>query len=292
MNIKLGDILIFEAGDSWLSKSIALLTHSTVSHAAILYRDAAIIEMGGKGITVSQFQETVTGEHAYLLRLQDEPNPAPLIQAADRYLKEGVVYDFADLVLVAGLLIYRAVRPTPRWQKITDLLLNFVCYQLDQLLNQILHSGEKINAMVCSQMVYQIYQDAGKEYEIVLKNALLQADYNSDTVRLIDLVKNSNFDALVMTEFSVKSVDIDSLARELYFALNEAQEVDNNMILQASDVQSLAPVAARFLDLIEKILDTSAINIPLEAMFVAPSDLLEHSENLQQYGTMKLERVN
>ena len=35
ITMKPGDVIIFEAGDSWLSKCIAKLTNSTVSHAAI-----------------------------------------------------------------------------------------------------------------------------------------------------------------------------------------------------------------------------------------------------------------
>ena len=37
ITMKPGDVIIFEAGDSWLSKCIAKLTNSTVSHAAIRY---------------------------------------------------------------------------------------------------------------------------------------------------------------------------------------------------------------------------------------------------------------
>lgn len=292
METKLGDVFIFEAGDSWLSKSIARLTNSTVSHAAMLYSDAGIIEMGGSGIGVSQFQQAADGEEVYLLRLESQPDPAPLVQAADHYLKEGVEYDFAELVLLAGLLIYRAIRPTPRWKKVTDIILNAACYQLDQLLNRMLHHGEKVPAMVCSQMVYQIYRDCGQDYEIVLKDALLQADYHTEAIRLIDFMEsNEEESAPFMTASYAEIPDTEAMARELYLALEEAQTADSNALLQTSELASLSPVAAKFLDLVEKILESSGVSIPLEAMFVAPSDLLSHSENLKQYGTMKLKRV-
>ena len=83
-----------------------------------------MIEMGGNGIQLSSCRETAHGgEKAYLLRLSPEKDPAPLIAAAKRYLDEDVQYDYPDLIFFAGLLIYRTVRPTPRWQKITDLIL-------------------------------------------------------------------------------------------------------------------------------------------------------------------------
>ena len=50
ITMKPGDVIIFEAGDSWLSKCIAKLTNSTVSHAAIRYSGDKMIEMGRNGI--------------------------------------------------------------------------------------------------------------------------------------------------------------------------------------------------------------------------------------------------
>ena len=114
ITMKPGDVIIFEAGDSWLSKCIAKLTNSTVSHAAIRYSGDNMIEMGGNGIQLSRCRETAHGgEKAYLLRLSPEKDPAPLIAAAKRYLDEDVQYDYPDLIFFAGLLIYRTVRPTP-----------------------------------------------------------------------------------------------------------------------------------------------------------------------------------
>ena len=48
-NIKPGDIVIFKAGNTWISKTIAWLTESDVSHAAIVLEDGRIAEMGPDG---------------------------------------------------------------------------------------------------------------------------------------------------------------------------------------------------------------------------------------------------
>lgn len=37
--LKCGDILVFKAGNNWLSKTIAWLTDSDVSHAALMLDD-------------------------------------------------------------------------------------------------------------------------------------------------------------------------------------------------------------------------------------------------------------
>ena len=80
ITMKPGDVIIFEAGDSWLSKCIDKLTNSTVSHAAIRYSGDNMIEMGGNGIQLSSCRETAHGgEKAYLLRLSPEKDPACLL---------------------------------------------------------------------------------------------------------------------------------------------------------------------------------------------------------------------
>ena len=43
--VKPGDIIIFDGGDNWVSKSICWLTNSTVSHAAMVYKEQKIVEM-------------------------------------------------------------------------------------------------------------------------------------------------------------------------------------------------------------------------------------------------------
>lgn len=48
-NLQSGDILVFEAGDNWLSKCIAKLTDSNVSHAAMCYQDGTIVRWAAAG---------------------------------------------------------------------------------------------------------------------------------------------------------------------------------------------------------------------------------------------------
>lgn len=67
-NLRLGDVLVFKAEDKWVSKAIAALTDSDVSHAAMYFGEAEIVEMGLSGIMVSEL-EIGHGEEAYQLRL-------------------------------------------------------------------------------------------------------------------------------------------------------------------------------------------------------------------------------
>lgn len=293
-----GDILIFQAEDDWIGKSIALLTKSDVSHSSILLTPDSMAEMGGNGISVNRIEDAPQGRESYLLRLDPEKDPAPLVAAAQAYVEAGTRYDFPDLVILAGLLIYRAVRPTPRWQKITDLILNQACVMLDKLLDKLLHKGEKSPAMVCSQLVYQCYYDCGADYRIVLKDALLQDAVAPDTVCLASLIDELPGDAGRMTaentsgegedSLTREDEDPEKLAKELYEAL---LETENNSLLLTTELSGTVSRVTEFLDLVEKILEKSGVNLPVPAMFVAPSDLLEHAVNLKQCGTVTVKRM-
>lgn len=289
ITMKPGDVIIFEAGDSWLSKCIAKLTNSTVSHAAIRYSGDNMIEMGGNGIQLSSCRETAHGgEKAYLLRLSPEKDPAPLIAAAKRYLDEDVQYDYPDLIFFAGLLIYRTVRPTPRWQKITDLILNMACRELDKLLNKVIHKGD-VPVMVCSQLVYQCYADCGSGYRIMLKDGLLEAGHPG-TICLADMLDDTWGENLrYPSDIFHGNLDLEVLAQEYYSALNEPS--DDRTLLGSGELRNTINLAADFLDLVEQVLEHSGIDLPVPALFVAPSDLLSHAVNLKQYGTAMVSRL-
>lgn len=288
---KIGDVFIFEAGESWLSKSIAFLTKSTVSHSAMLFEDGKIVEMGGSGIAVSSFEESESGDVAHLLRLKPEQAPEPLAKAARAYVESGTVYDFPDLVILGGLIIYRAIRPTPRWKKITDLILNAACYELDKLLNRILQKGKDVPAMVCSQLVYQCYEDCGKAYHIRLQQQTDKVQIQRGTVCLADLCGGTQeLEYSSVTALQEPEQDIQQLAKELYEAMEEAEEIPENDLLTGDGLTDILPKVESFLDLVEKILENTNVKIPIPALFVTPADIL-YAENLEEYGTVRIKRV-
>lgn len=291
-NLQSGDVLVFEAGDNWLSKCIAKLTDSNVSHAAMCYQDGTIVEMSSSGIVRSKCREVENGDNAYLLRLSPEQDAAPLLAAAKIYLDEAVYYDYPDLVFFAGLIIYRAVRPTKRWQKIMDYVLELACMELDKMLNKLIHKDGK-KAMVCSQLVYQIYLDCGENYQIQIHDGLLQAEMASERICLSDLAANS---AVVSTEaVAVDSMaaefqepDIEAVFRELYGAMEESEQEDCELST-SNDLGRLVDKAKKFLDKMEDILEHADVELPVYALFVAPSDLLK-ADNLDNKGTIQVTR--
>lgn len=299
-NLQSGDILIFEAGDNWLSKCIAKLTDSNVSHAAMCYQEGTMVEMGSRGMVCSTCKEAADGDSAYLLRLNPAQEVEPLLAAAKEYLDEKVYYDYPDLVFFAGLIIYRAVRSTKRWQKITDYILELACMELDKMLNKLIHKDGK-KAMVCSQLVYQIYLDCGEKYKIQIHNGLLQqGDMLPDPalVCLADLAvgreavtaeKENAATADGLPAEECKEPDMEAVFQELYGAMEESGQEDCELCASA-DLNGLVDKAKKFLDKMEEILERAGVELPVYALFVAPSDLLK-ADNLDNMGTVQITRA-
>lgn len=291
--INLGDILIFEAENDWISKSIALLTNSNVSHASLVHKDMEMAEMGLSGIQSNSFHIDKNGRKVYILRLNPEKDPAPVIAAAEKYVASGVQYDKPSLYILAGLLIYRVIKkPSKRWKLATDLILRAAIVSLDKLLNKsILKTGAKV--MVCSQLAYQCYFDSGRDYQIKIKGGLLQdmAVNNQNSICLANIVEESNFASDSLSADSAnQNADHDpqKLAEELYHSLTE--EVDSNEMLDTGMLSSTVSLAKKFMDKLDAILKKTGIDVPLPSLFVTPVDLLQNTENLKLQGTVKISR--
>lgn len=292
-----GDILIFEAGNDWIGKSIALITNSTVSHAAMVYGEKTIVEMGMDGINVNGFTAG-EGRGAYLMRLKDSNlDTARLLSTAKKYINAHIPYDFPALVILAGLLVYKRIRPTPKLLKVTDLIIHSACLALDKLINQMSkHRGKEV--MVCSQLVYQIYLDAGKEYQMDIASWFSNNQINStkDKVLLAGLAEQNPFlsiDHLQSSQNELQMIDEEELAKQLYLALTDAKK-DAHYDFSASNAMSIDKTAAKsaeFLRLAEKLLSLSHLDIPLPALFITPADILNKSKNLEVLGTLNLKRI-
>ncbi len=87
--IKKGDMILFFAGDTWLSKSISYLTGSEVTHAAMVYSGDSIIEILSDGVQVNKIavrDDESKGKKAYVMRHRPELDYGPLKRSADAYL--------------------------------------------------------------------------------------------------------------------------------------------------------------------------------------------------------------
>lgn len=296
-----GDVILFKAEDDWFSKAICWFTQSDVSHAAMVYSNDSIVEVGAYGIGVHTV-ETNNGKGVYVKRLSPAKDPAPLLQAADAYLTAEIRYDFPALFLLAGLLIYRRIVPSSRLFDITSRILAAACLKLDEMIQHaILHNPDR--AMVCSQLVYQIFYDCGEDYRIEIVDGCvwnsISAPKVSHSIRLFDLLAENeeNVPSATLCE-TLNSQEIftdearDEFAKELYLALCESEKMEmENALLQKEKLSSVLSIAEGFLSRMKHFLELIKCDIPLDAMFVTPGDLMDHAPNLELVKTLALERV-
>lgn len=295
-----GDIIIFKAEDDWLSKSIAWLTNSDVSHAAMVYSENSIIEIGIRGIGIHKVN-TSNGRGAYIMRLKAEVDAEPLIQSADKYYRSKIQYDFPALFLLAGLLVRKKFNPTTRLLSITNRILSSACLELDKYMQKvILHHGER--DMVCSQLVYQIFYDCGGSYQIQIKQkkkfSLLAVNHSS-AICLEDLAENLPENNSLKQPLSnylpeLDNTVINSEAKELYTALCESEKavaaLGNDFSQSIPDLQEGALNARKFLDKTKELLSLAGSDFPMDAMFITPADLAYHTSNLKLQGQIGITR--
>ena len=177
-----------------------------------------------------------------------------------------------------------------------DYILELACMELDKMLNKMIHKDGK-KAMVCSQLVYQIYLDCGEDYKIQIHDGLLQKENMlSEQVCLAELAAKSDTVSAINTAATeslesaeYKEPDMEEIFKELYGAMEESEQ-ENCELCTSNDLSSLADKAKMFLDKVENILERAGVELPVYALFVAPSDLLK-ADNLDNKGTVQITRV-
>lgn len=299
-----GDIIIFKAEEDWLSKSIAWLTDSDVSHAAMVYSEDSIIEVGANGIGIHKVD--VTNERgAYVMRLHPQIDTAPLIRSADNYMQAQIRYDFPALFLLAGLLVHKKIKPTAKLLSMTNRILSLVCLEIDKYIQRaVLHHEER--AMVCSQLVYQIFYDCGGSYRIQTEQTeknLLSDEKNPSTVCLMELAnelsaENEFFSNAQPSKEWTPECSIpfgDKELKDLYHALLESEDAvlntDINLLSSFSSSNQSIHYTKKFLDKTKELLSLLNSGLPIDAMFITPADLAYHAVNLKKQGLIGINRV-
>lgn len=300
-----GDIIIFKAENDWLSKAIAWFTQSDVCHAAMAYSEDSIVEVGASGIGVHKV-DISDGDNIYVMRLVSEPNPEPLIASADAYINAKVRYDFPKLFILAGAIIYRRIVPTTDVLHISNEILTVCTFMLDEMIQHaLLHHTDQ--AMVCSELVYRIFYDCGREYQIQIVDGCL---WNSpitedivDSIRLYDylpaknITAGSSTDDLTLPEKDYLAAfptleETEDLAERLYTALCQSEiKLQENQNIRKEAVAPTLSKAEKFLSKLQYFMELVKCDLPVEAMFITPGDLVYHSKNLKKQGSLYLKRL-
>lgn len=301
-----GDIFIFKTDESYLSKCIAKLTDSDVTHAAMVYKvpnkyyNGKLVEMNAKGISKTSFRINKSnidkeGREAYHIRLKPTPNSndKTLVTVADKYVEESDKYDFTLLIFLSSLLVYKELKHTSATANIASTILNFT----NQLLSDFINDEDCSDKyQTCSQLVYQIFWDSGAKYMLHTKpflseNPDLQKNSNGNVgfIRLCDLAAkieaNGNVNNMHVVDKplfqKLRDGDLEAFAQELYEELEKVDETSEDEPIESDEWNELAAVTKEFIKKREQIFRKLHKDTPIDALLVTPSDILNHTENIE-----------
>jgi len=314
-DLKPGDVLLFsgEKG-SFISEAIMFLTNSPVSHAALVYSDpGSIVEETPPAVQVNPAGKRFEGRTVYVNRLKQAPGSlSPVLEAATGYVNDDEPYAMSNLYLVGLLLIYKKFSASTPVQKAMIKVLKRLTAHIIDYINQRKEPGKL--PMVCSQFVFQCFEDAGGEYKLHIQNPVLAlAAEVAQPASLLDLTiqrlkqdRSPAFRSLLsaVAEAEVAAAPEESdeqLAEELLQALQagqtaEAAGIEDELVLSVTRFCSAAHASiTNRMPAPEALLRANQLGAAPDALgffkseqayFVTPADLLDHTDSLTRVGTI------
>lgn len=315
--LKAADVLLFsgETG-SFISQAIMYLTDAPVSHAALSYTDCStIIEETPPAVATSNAAQRFTGRTITVMRLRaDKGTMQPVTDAAAAYLNNNAPYANFNLYLVGMLLVFRKFTPSGSVQRAILKILRKLTATIIDYVNQHRYPGKL--PMVCSQFVYQSYEDAGADYRLQIKNGLLLQTLKTagETPSILDqsiarirntlapeLQSLANAYTAADRRASIDESDED-LASELLSALQEMPlaaervEIGDELVIAVHEFGQAVLAAKSGITASSDALSRAnqlgmapeglAYLKSEEAYFVAPGDLLNACPDLEAVGTI------
>lgn len=316
-----GDVLLFsgEKG-SLISEAIMFLSNAPVSHAAMVYNpNSTIVEESPPAVQTNQAAERFIDRKVSVMRLKPaQSSYGPVLEAATGYLNNKAPYANANLYLVGMLLIYRKFAPDTLQQAIIIKILKKITASIITYYNEHKYPGEL--PMVCSQFVYQCYEDAGGDYQLKIRGGVLgkAAPAEMALPSLLDQaiyrVRNETapaFRAFVTTNTGMALAEPEMQSdEELAGELLETLQVRSALGAEPSAPLQDALVVAihefgQAIQLVRRGVSAPADELlqantqrmasnglaqlkAEEAYFVAPGDLLLHCQNLDLVGEIEV----
>ncbi len=299
-----GDVMVFEGipGDL-IDDLISQLTGDTVTHGAIYEGDQVLMDANVEGICRHACAQTTPedpkGRVVHFCRLNANGlPPTPVLKAAWGYVAEGDGYNWTGLLLTALILLYREKTPANPSQRLVTWLLRRVASHLDTYINDHLEAwtNGKVqvgpNPMFCSQFAFQCYEDAPTPYHLQLRQGDILL-YSGRPCLLDEIEAAQGLESLRPDAEPPVGMTDQALARQL---LNDLQvglareEAVDGTLVEATLIfeRALRRATLRVAD------GTDPLPFQFlkaqKAMFVTPSDLLRHCQNLSEVGSLPLLR--
>ncbi len=293
-DLQAGDVLLFSPEEgSWISKAITWLTDAPVSHAAMTYQiPTKMVEETPPAVRIAEATMRFPGRTVHVMRLNKPTidDFKPVMDIAAKYLNGEAPYAMNNLYLVGMLLIYKKFTPSDTTQKIILRILKRLTEKLLDAINQ--HKYPDKHPMVCSQFVFECYQEAGKAYQLTIKNGSLLGDSNRPT--LLSKAFKHKRQQSQLGDLQSDNTSDEELAKELFEAMN-----DETLLASGTVADELLDAIHDFAQVLHGVshqveLDKAdpkqgiAILQAQSSMFVTPGDLLRHCPELAHIGDIKL----
>lgn len=316
--LKAGDIMSFDGERDEngkldpLSHLIMILTDSEVSHGGLYIQEdpPAMADAALSGLhahLVADKGDPLRPVHICRLKMADQLDLTPVIEAAEKYLKDDLVYPMPDLILLGMILVYKNVSHVSLKQKVIIGLLKIITAKIKSILEDKKYEGK--HPMICSEFVYQCYLDASKKdprLKLILKNADLQLSLRHRTsITLLDHYIDYRF-----SQQKFFASNEEPIEKSLFENVNEDIEENESQLIQMAikgihdkdrlfgENESLSLAVQNFL-IAEQELRGKPIHSfkslidnakEQQAFFVTPNDLLCHISNADNLGKLDIYR--
>ncbi|WP_290763094.1 hypothetical protein [Fibrobacter sp. UBA4297] len=318
-----GDILAFKGDpDDDISKLIMKFTGSDVSHGAIFVQkqDNVLAEAGGDGIHARRMKDNSNAREAYVMRHNKarKYGVEPVVPIAKDYVLQDLPYPYSDLILLGLILIFKHQVTNQLLSRVVVEFLCLVAAELKTIIEKEKTPGK--HTMVCSSYVYQCYLDASKKnpaLKLKLKDAdvgfkdhpLIGRKSKSKSVTLFDMYANyvETHEEECKKNFKLRKSVAPKKLRSKEEILADLKKL---LLSKISDkIPTMTPEQfSTVIDIIEAIKDVISalatffkgdrvsfsemmkIAREQQAMFVTPSDLVNHVTNVTLVGMLRVER--
>lgn len=173
-DLKEADVLLFSASPDCISTLAAKLTNSDISHSALSYRQGSeqVIHAREPFVTVDSALGVFAGRTIYVMRdSRNQSSHKSVLDIADQYKSNQVPFAVTNLFLLSMILLNLRINPSNIFQTIATNILKSVIAAYTEF--QTMRTDKK--PVVCSQFVYECFQQAGNEFAFTTLGPLIAA---------------------------------------------------------------------------------------------------------------------
>ncbi len=257
-----GDVFLFEADSSCISRLICRLTHAPVSHAAMYFKEGLVVEEASptSGIRTTSIEELQKSARPIHVRryYRSSESAAALVATAQKHLDDKQPYSLGNLVMLGVLILFNEWRPNAR--SAVKELLALICILLAKAIDARVNDGKA--GATCSQLVYDVYDEAGFQLHIVRKKSekiCAGHDVTSPKNLIMETLADAESGTLTKVDITVplqtNTGDGDAMEKLCCLILSALENGTDNADLGAdpSSSRELHEVAGRFAVLLHRL---------------------------------------